>query len=109
MAIIYDMLELDGLPGVGDVVGVPGIGADVELEGEDPTPAGAADGHLVAVTASLGLCGEVLGAGRPEATATSERAVDLLAVECGLYRVEVRRANLIPAVRKTHHTAAGAT
>ena len=31
MAIIYDMLELDGLPGVGDVVGVPGIGADVEF------------------------------------------------------------------------------
>jgi hypothetical protein len=31
VAIIYDMLELDGLPGVGDVVGVPGIGADVEF------------------------------------------------------------------------------
>lgn len=31
MATIYDMLELNGLPGVGDVVGVPGIGADVEF------------------------------------------------------------------------------
>ncbi|MDJ0628423.1 MAG: Hint domain-containing protein [Rhodobacter sp.] len=31
MAIIYDMLELDGLPGVGDVIGQPGTGADVEF------------------------------------------------------------------------------
>ena len=31
MATIYDMLELDGLPGVGDVIGQPGTGADVEF------------------------------------------------------------------------------
>ncbi len=49
------------------------------------------------------------GAGRPEATATIERAVDLFAAECGLDPVEVRRANLIPAFQKPHHTAAGAT
>ena len=31
MATIYDMLELDALPNVGDVVGQPGSGADVEF------------------------------------------------------------------------------
>ncbi len=31
LATIYDMLELDGLPGVGDVIGQPGSGADVEF------------------------------------------------------------------------------
>ncbi len=35
------------------------------------------------------------GAGRPEATAAIERAVDLFAAECGLSPVEVRRMNLI--------------
>ena len=36
------------------------------------------------------------GAGRPEATAAVERAMDLFAAECGLSPVEVRRKNLIP-------------
>ena len=36
------------------------------------------------------------GAGRPEATAAIERAVDLFAAECGLSPVEVRRMNFIP-------------
>jgi len=36
------------------------------------------------------------GAGRPEATAAIERAVDLFAAECGLSPVEVRKLNLIP-------------
>jgi carbon-monoxide dehydrogenase large subunit len=40
--------------------------------------------------------GEYRGAGRPEAIATVERAVDLLAVELGLDPVELRRRNLIP-------------
>ncbi len=31
MATIYDMLELNGLPGVGDVIGQSGSGADVEF------------------------------------------------------------------------------
>ncbi|MGI9578779.1 MAG: xanthine dehydrogenase family protein molybdopterin-binding subunit [Microthrixaceae bacterium] len=49
------------------------------------------------------------GAGRPEATTTLERAVDLFAAECGLDPVEARRRNLIPAFSEPHHTAAGAT
>jgi carbon-monoxide dehydrogenase large subunit len=37
------------------------------------------------------------GAGRPEATASLERAMDLLAAELGLDPVELRRRNLVPA------------
>lgn len=37
------------------------------------------------------------GAGRPEATAAIERAMDLFALEVGLDPVEVRRRNLVPA------------
>lgn len=37
------------------------------------------------------------GAGRPEATAAIERAMDIFAAECGLSAVEVRRRNLISA------------
>ncbi len=40
--------------------------------------------------------GAYRGAGRPEATAAVERAVDLFAAECGLDPVDVRRRNLIP-------------
>src|SRR6476659_9580334 len=36
------------------------------------------------------------GAGRPEATAAIERAMDLYAAEIGMDPVDVRRANLLP-------------
>jgi carbon-monoxide dehydrogenase large subunit len=49
------------------------------------------------------------GAGRPEATQTIERALDMLAAELGMDAVEVRRANLIPADSFPHTTASGAT
>ncbi len=49
------------------------------------------------------------GAGRPEATATIERAVDLFAAECGLDPVEVRRRNLLAPFDEPHRTPAGAT
>lgn len=49
------------------------------------------------------------GAGRPEATASIERAMDLFAGEVGLDPVAVRRKNLIPADAFPHKTAAGAT
>jgi carbon-monoxide dehydrogenase large subunit len=48
------------------------------------------------------------GAGRPEAAAMIERAVDLVADELGLDRVEVRRRNLIPPFDRGHKTVAGA-
>jgi aerobic carbon-monoxide dehydrogenase large subunit len=49
------------------------------------------------------------GAGRPEATQTIERAMDLLAAELGLDAVEVRRRNLIPNDAYPYTTASGAT
>jgi carbon-monoxide dehydrogenase large subunit len=48
------------------------------------------------------------GAGRPEATAAIERAVDLFAAETGLDPAEVRRRNLIPAGSFPYTTASGA-
>ncbi|HXF56832.1 MAG TPA: xanthine dehydrogenase family protein molybdopterin-binding subunit [Actinomycetota bacterium] len=47
------------------------------------------------------------GAGRPEATAMLERAVDLLARELGLDPVEVRRRNFIPPEAFPYRTATG--
>ncbi len=49
------------------------------------------------------------GAGRPEATAAIERAMDLFAAELGLDPTEVRRTNLIPADAFPHTTATGTT
>ncbi|MEP6758710.1 MAG: xanthine dehydrogenase family protein molybdopterin-binding subunit [Actinomycetota bacterium] len=51
--------------------------------------------------------GAYRGAGRPEASAAIERAVDLLATELGLDPVEVRRRNLIPPDAFPFRTAAG--
>jgi aerobic carbon-monoxide dehydrogenase large subunit len=47
------------------------------------------------------------GAGRPEATAAAERAMDLFAAEIGMDPVEVRRKNLIPAFSEPYTTAVG--
>lgn len=47
------------------------------------------------------------GAGRPEATAAVERAMDLFAAEIGMDPVEVRRKNLIPADAMPYTTAVG--
>ena len=44
------------------------------------------------------------GAGRPEATAAIERAMDLFAAELGMDPVEVRRRNLIPPFLEPHTT-----
>ncbi|MEN9646051.1 MAG: hypothetical protein RL238_2720 [Actinomycetota bacterium] len=49
------------------------------------------------------------GAGRPEATAAAERAMDLFAGELGLDPAEVRRVNLIPKFMEKHTTAVGQT
>jgi carbon-monoxide dehydrogenase large subunit len=49
------------------------------------------------------------GAGRPEATAAIERAMDLFAAELGLDPTEVRRTNLIPADAFPYTTATRAT
>ncbi|MBO0819674.1 MAG: xanthine dehydrogenase family protein molybdopterin-binding subunit [Nocardiopsaceae bacterium] len=52
--------------------------------------------------------GAYRGAGRPEATAAIERAVDLFAAETGVDPAEVRRKNLLPTFDKPHETAFGA-
>ena len=49
------------------------------------------------------------GAGRPEASALVERAVDLVAAELGMDPVEVRRRNLIPADAFPYRTATETT
>jgi carbon-monoxide dehydrogenase large subunit len=49
------------------------------------------------------------GAGRPEATAAVERALDLFALEVGKDPAEVRRMNLIPKFLEPHTTAIGQT
>ncbi|MEU2347139.1 xanthine dehydrogenase family protein molybdopterin-binding subunit [Modestobacter sp. NPDC049651] len=53
--------------------------------------------------------GAYRGAGRPEATAAVERAVDLFAAEIGMDPAEVRRINLLPAFASPHRTSMGAT
>jgi carbon-monoxide dehydrogenase large subunit len=53
--------------------------------------------------------GAYRGAGRPEATAAVERAVDLFAAEIGMDPAEVRRRNLLPAFTEPHANGHGAT
>jgi len=60
------------------------------------------------VTSTVPIC-EYRGAGRPEATASIERAVDLLAAELDLDPVELRRRNLIPSDAFPFTTAVGST
>jgi len=52
--------------------------------------------------------GAYRGAGRPEATAAVERAIDLFAAEIGMDPAEVRRRNLLPPFTEPHRTAFGA-
>lgn len=47
------------------------------------------------------------GAGRPEATAAIERAIDIFAAEIGMDPAEVRRRNLVPADRFPYVTPVG--
>jgi carbon-monoxide dehydrogenase large subunit len=52
--------------------------------------------------------GAYRGAGRPEATAAIERAVDLFAAEAGLDPADVRRRNLVPRFDEVYQSAGGA-
>ncbi len=52
--------------------------------------------------------GAYRGAGRPEATAAIERAMDLFAAEVGKDPVQVRRRNLLPAFTEPHTSKTGA-
>jgi aerobic carbon-monoxide dehydrogenase large subunit len=52
--------------------------------------------------------GAYRGAGRPEATAAIERAIDLFATEIGVDPADVRRKNLLAPFTEPHRTAFGA-
>jgi carbon-monoxide dehydrogenase large subunit len=52
--------------------------------------------------------GAYRGAGRPEATAAVERAIDLFALEIGMDPADVRRKNLLPPFTEPHETSFGA-
>lgn len=53
--------------------------------------------------------GPYRGAGRPEATFYLERAINILAAECGLDPAEIRRRNFIPPDRFPYRAASGVT
>ena len=60
---------------------------------------------VVTTTTPLGA---YRGAGRPEAAAAVERAMDLFAAEIGMDPADVRRRNLLPPFTEPHRTAFGA-
>jgi carbon-monoxide dehydrogenase large subunit len=66
-----------------------------------------ADARVVVTTTAP--IGAYRGAGRPEATAAIERAVDLFAAEVGIDPAEVRRRNLLPRFDEPHTTPTGET
>jgi carbon-monoxide dehydrogenase large subunit len=61
------------------------------------------------VVTSTTPIGAYRGAGRPEAAAALDRAIDLFAAKAGLDPADVRRKNLLPAFTEPHRTAFGAT
>ena len=56
---------------------------------------------FVSVVTNTTPVGAYRGAGRPEATAAIERAMDLFAAEVGLDPADVRRRNLLPRLHRT--------
>jgi carbon-monoxide dehydrogenase large subunit len=54
------------------------------------------DYHAVCVVANATPIGAYRGAGRPEAAALIERAMDMVAAELGIDPAEIRRRNLVP-------------
>jgi len=98
---------------VADVGAYPGIASFLPFltgqmsSGVYAIPAIDYEAHSV-VTNTTPL-GAYRGAGRPEAAAMVERAMDMLAAELDIDPVELRRRNLIPPDRFPHTTAGGAT
>ncbi len=73
-----------------------------------PYAFGRAEAAARSVVTNTTPVGAYRGAGRPEATAAVERAIDLFAAEIGVDPAEVRRKNLLPAFTEPHKTAFGA-
>jgi carbon-monoxide dehydrogenase large subunit len=66
------------------------------------------DGCFVSVATTTTPVGAYRGAGRPEATAALERAMDLFAAEIGMDPADVRRRNLLPAFTEPYRSKGGA-
>jgi carbon-monoxide dehydrogenase large subunit len=67
-----------------------------------------AEAAAISVVTNTTPVGAYRGAGRPEAAAAIDRAVDLFAAEAGADPAEVRRKNLLPKFTEPHQTAFGA-
>jgi carbon-monoxide dehydrogenase large subunit len=67
-----------------------------------------AEAFSTSVVTNTTPVGAYRGAGRPEATAAIDRAVDLFATAAGVDPAEVRRKNLLPKFTEPHTTAFGA-
>ena len=68
-----------------------------------------AEAVATAVVTNTTPMGAYRGAGRPEATAAIDRAIDLFAAAAQADPAEVRRKNLLPKFTEPHTTAFGAT
>jgi len=73
-----------------------------------PYAFGRAEAVATSVVTNTTPVGAYRGAGRPEATAAVERAIDLFAAEIGMDPADVRRKNLLPKFTEPHTTAFGA-
>jgi carbon-monoxide dehydrogenase large subunit len=73
-----------------------------------PYAIGRAEAVATTVVTNTTPIGAYRGAGRPEATAAVERAIDLFAAEIGMDPADVRRKNLLPKFTEPHTTAFGA-
>jgi carbon-monoxide dehydrogenase large subunit len=73
-----------------------------------PYAIGRAEAVGTTVVTNTTPVGAYRGAGRPEATAAVERAIDLFSAEIGMDPADVRRRNLLPAFTEPHTTAFGA-
>jgi len=98
---------------VADIGAYPGIGALLPmLTGQMSSGVYAIpniDYQASCVVTNTTPLGAYRGAGRPEAAAMVERAMDMLAVELGMDPADLRRRNLIAADRFPYTTAGGAT
>src|SRR3989475_3149636 len=98
---------------VADIGAYPGIGALLPMltgqmsSGVYAIPA--IDYEANCVVTNTTPMGAYRGAGRPEAAAMVERAMDMLAVELGMDPADLRRRNLIAPDRFPYTTAGGAT
>jgi carbon-monoxide dehydrogenase large subunit len=66
------------------------------------------ESSFVSVVTNTTPVGAYRGAGRPEATAVIERAMDLFAAEIGMDPAQVRRRNLLPAFTEPYTSKGGA-